>query len=59
MTTVQAKPIEELKVGFTGEILLPSDDAYDSARTIWNAMIDKRPAVDRALRHHGGRRPRR
>ena len=45
MTTVQAKPIEELKVGFTGEILLPSDDAYDNARTIWNAMIDKRPAV--------------
>ena len=45
MTTVQAKPIEELKGGFTGEILLPSDGAYDSARKIWNAMIDKRPAV--------------
>ena len=45
MTTVQAKPIEELKGGFQGEILLPSDGAYDSARTIWNAMIDKRPAV--------------
>jgi FAD/FMN-containing dehydrogenase len=37
--------IEELKSGFTGEILLPSDAAYESARKIWNAMIDKRPAV--------------
>ena len=45
MTKVQARKIEELKGGFKGEILLPSDGAYDSARKIWNAMIDKRPAV--------------
>ena len=45
MRTVQARTIEELKGGFTGEILLPSDGAYDSARKIWNAMIDKHPAV--------------
>ena len=45
MTTVQALRIEELKAGFQGEILLPSDGAYGSARKIWNAMIDKRPAV--------------
>ena len=34
-----------LRGGFKGEILLPSDGAYDSARQIWNAMIDKRPAI--------------
>ena len=46
---VQTRKIEELKSGFAGgfngEILLPSDSAYDSARQIWNAMIDKRPAI--------------
>jgi FAD/FMN-containing dehydrogenase len=45
MTNLQARKIEELKDGFKGEILLPSDGAYEGARKIWNAMIDKRPAV--------------
>jgi FAD/FMN-containing dehydrogenase len=45
MKTLQAAKIEELKRGFEGEILLPGDGAYESARTIWNAMIDRRPAV--------------
>jgi FAD/FMN-containing dehydrogenase len=45
MTNLQASKIEKLKSGFKGEILLPSDGAYESARKIWNAMIDKRPAV--------------
>ena len=30
---------------FTGEMLRPSDHGYDDARRLWNAMIDKRPAV--------------
>jgi FAD/FMN-containing dehydrogenase len=45
MTNLPASKIEELKSGFTGELLLPSDGAYDNARQIWNAMIQKRPAV--------------
>ena len=45
MTTMQLEAIEDLKRGFEGEILLPADDGYDAARRIWNAMIDKRPAV--------------
>jgi FAD/FMN-containing dehydrogenase len=45
MTNLQAGKIEELKGGFKGEILLPRDGGYESARKIWNAMIDKRPAV--------------
>jgi FAD/FMN-containing dehydrogenase len=28
-----------------GELLTPSDPAYDDARRVWNAMIDKRPAL--------------
>ena len=45
MTNSQASKIEELKVGFKGEILIPSNAAYEGARRIWNAMIDKHPAV--------------
>ena len=49
MMNVQAGKIVDLKDdltgGFKGEILLPGDGAYDSARQIWNAMIDKRPAI--------------
>jgi FAD/FMN-containing dehydrogenase len=45
MPRLQAPKIDKLKDGFEGEILLPGDAAYDSARKIWNAMIDKRPAV--------------
>ena len=45
MTNLHARKIEELKGGFKGEILLPNDGAYEGARKIWNAMIDKRPAL--------------
>ena len=37
--------IESLQVRFQGEIIRPSDAGYDDARTIWNAMIDKYPAL--------------
>ncbi len=45
MTNIQTAKVEELKNNFSGEIFLPSDDAYESARQIWNAMIDKHPAL--------------
>jgi FAD/FMN-containing dehydrogenase len=35
----------ELRPHFSGEVLAPGDDGYDTARQIWNAMIDKRPAL--------------
>jgi FAD/FMN-containing dehydrogenase len=45
MANLQPTKIEELKNSVRGEILLPSGDAYESARKIWNGMIDKRPAL--------------
>ena len=45
MTTLQATRLEQLRENFTGELLLPGNDAYDTARRIWNAMIDRRPAL--------------
>jgi FAD/FMN-containing dehydrogenase len=31
--------------GFTGELLEPADPGYDGHRRLWNAMIEKRPAL--------------
>ena len=45
MTQLQAGKIENLKASLKGEVLLPGDDAYESARKIWNATIDRRPAA--------------
>ena len=30
---------------FAGELLEPNDEGYDASRWLWNAMIDKRPAM--------------
>ena len=35
----------ELKRSFSGEVLTAADHGYDEARTIWNAMVDRRPAI--------------
>lgn len=37
--------MDELRESLRGPILTPEDAAYDTTRRIWNAMIDKRPAL--------------
>ena len=37
--------MEEFKASLGGELIQPNDDSYDEVRKVWNAMIDKRPAL--------------
>ncbi|HET7324820.1 MAG TPA: FAD-binding oxidoreductase, partial [Halococcus sp.] len=46
----ETKPLDETAVnefgaGFRGEVIGPDTAGYDDARTIYNAMIDKRPGL--------------
>jgi hypothetical protein len=45
VTLLKQETVEGFKASLGGELLLPGDGGYDDARTIWNAMIDKRPAL--------------
>ena len=44
-TGIGEAEVEDFRGSLYGETLLPGDDGYDGARRIWNAMIDKRPAM--------------
>jgi FAD/FMN-containing dehydrogenase len=35
----------ELRESLRGELVLPGEPAYDEARSVWNGMIDRRPAL--------------
>ena len=37
--------VEELRKSLRGPLLQPGDAGYDAARTIYNGMIDRRPAL--------------
>src|SRR6476646_1482711 len=42
---ISKEATETLKRKVKGQIVLPSDPSYDQIRQIWNAMIDRRPAL--------------
>lgn len=41
----QKTTAKKLKAGLRGELLLTDDPKYDEARSIWNGMIDRQPAM--------------
>lgn len=45
MTQLEQGTINTLKGQFSGPVLAPSDAGYNEARQIWNAMIDRKPAL--------------
>jgi FAD/FMN-containing dehydrogenase len=43
-TTLSEDRLREFSSRFRGDLLSPGSDAYESARKVWNGMIDRRPA---------------
>jgi FAD/FMN-containing dehydrogenase len=37
--------VGRLRRSVDGQVILPGEDGYDSARALWNAMVNRRPAV--------------
>jgi FAD/FMN-containing dehydrogenase len=42
---VPQEAIEALRSAVRGAVFLPGEDGYDVARTLWNGMVDRRPAL--------------
>jgi FAD/FMN-containing dehydrogenase len=45
IVTVNGGDLETLKSSLRGALLVSGDDGYEKARTVWNAMIDRKPAL--------------
>lgn len=45
LTVLDEATIDRFKTKLRGNLILPTDENYDVVRSIWNAMIDKRPAI--------------
>jgi FAD/FMN-containing dehydrogenase len=43
--SLSSDALRNLRHSFSGDIITPDDDRYQSARRVWNAMIDKHPAL--------------
>ena len=44
-TCIDDDKLEALRGALRGSLLMPGDEGYDVSRTLWNAMIDRRPAA--------------
>jgi FAD/FMN-containing dehydrogenase len=44
-TAARDRALPTLEESFSGDVIRPSDPHYGAARAVWNAMVDRRPAV--------------
>ena len=44
-TGIDNDKLEAMRASLRGSLLMPADEGYDVSRTLWNAMIDRRPAA--------------
>ena len=51
MTTMKSEVVDGFRAVLRGPVLQPGDPDYDAARMVWNAMIERRPAL--IARCHG------
>ncbi|HEX2897514.1 MAG TPA: FAD-linked oxidase, partial [candidate division Zixibacteria bacterium] len=42
---IDSSSIDSLKSALRGKVILPDENGYDESRTIWNAMIDRKPGM--------------
>src|SRR5262245_4171937 len=45
MKPLERAKLDEFKAHFRGDVVVPGDASYDDVRVIWNAMIDRKPAL--------------
>ena len=45
MTALDTSALQALDAGFLGELVRPTDTAYDDVRRVWNGDVDRRPAL--------------
>ena len=44
-TTIERAAVQDLRAGLKGTLLAPGDEGYETARRVWNGMIDRHPAL--------------
>lgn len=44
-TLLQLDEVEDLKAHLLGDVVRPTDADYDTARTVWNASVDRHPQL--------------
>jgi len=42
---ISQSALADLRRGFAGQLVMPGDPSFDEARTIFNAMVDRRPGI--------------
>lgn len=43
--TIDGEAYDAFESNVHGDVITPESDGYDTARSVWNGMIDKRPAL--------------